>query len=194
MDTSRIRLATAEDEAAIVDVFVLAFMADPMWRWAWPNPHTFLSSAPIFARILTCAAIAHGSAYCSDDLVAACLWRRPGESANDEGLGELFQHSLAASILVDFQAVVAQMAAIHPAEAHWYLPLIGVDPAHQGQGYGSALLTHTLQECDREHMPAYLESSNVKNVPLYERYGFVAIGTIQAGSSPTMVPMLRAAR
>ena len=151
MDISRIRLATVDDEAAIVDVFVLAFMADPMWRWAWPNPHTFLSSAPVFARILTRTTIAHGSAYCSDNLVAACLWRRPGERANEEGIGELFQHSLSASILVEFQAVVAQMGAIHPAAAHWYFPLIGVDPAHQGQGYGSALLAHTLQEYDRAH-------------------------------------------
>lgn len=35
MDTSRIRLATVDDEPAIVDAIVLAFTADPMWRWAW---------------------------------------------------------------------------------------------------------------------------------------------------------------
>jgi hypothetical protein len=43
-------------------------------------------------------------------------------------------------------------------------------------------------------VPAYLESSNPANVPLYERHGFRALGTIQAGSSPTIFPMLRAAR
>ncbi len=37
-----------------------------------------------------------------------------------------------------------QMDALHPQEPHWHLPLIGVDPAHQGKGIGSALLSHIL--------------------------------------------------
>ena len=65
------------------------------------------------------------------------------------------------------------------------------DPASRGRGYGSALLRHALQRCDRENAPAYLESSNPRNIPLYERYGFKALGSIQSGSSPTLVPMLR---
>jgi hypothetical protein len=28
-------------------------------------------------------------------------------------------------------AIFEEMARYHPAEAHWYLPLIGVGPAHQ---------------------------------------------------------------
>jgi hypothetical protein len=31
-------------------------------------------------------------------------------------------------------------------------------------------------------------------VPLYERHGFEVLGSIQAGSSPTVVPMLRRPR
>ena len=88
-------------------------------------------------------------------------------------------------------AVAEQMDQYHPEEPHWYLPLIGVDPAHQGKGYGSALLRHALAICDREKMPAYLESSNPRDNPLYQRHGFEVIGTIQAGSSPPLWPMLR---
>jgi ribosomal protein S18 acetylase RimI-like enzyme len=86
------------------------------------------------------------------------------------------------------------MAGYHPAEPHWYLPLIGVDPTHQNRGYGSALLRHALLQCDRDHVAAYLESSNPANIPLYERHGFTVLGTIQVGSSPPITPMLRAAR
>jgi len=77
---------------------------------------------------------------------------------------------------------------------HWYLPAIGVDPRGQGKGYGSALLAHSLEVCDRAHEAAYLESTNPLNIHLYERFGFEVIGEIQAGRSPTIVPMLRAAR
>jgi ribosomal protein S18 acetylase RimI-like enzyme len=45
-------------------------------------------------------------------------------------------------------AVFEQMGRCHPQEAHWYLPLIGVDPAHQRKGHGSALLEHALSQCD----------------------------------------------
>ena len=53
---------------------------------------------------------------------------------------------------------------------------------------------HTLDACDRDHAPAYLESNNPKNVPLYERHGFELLGTIQAGTSPPIFPMLRKPR
>jgi ribosomal protein S18 acetylase RimI-like enzyme len=86
------------------------------------------------------------------------------------------------------------MGGYHPTEPHWYLPLIGVDSAHQGRGYGSALLRHALRQCDQDNVAAYLESSNPANVPLYERHGFVVLGTTQVGSSPPFIPMLRAAR
>jgi ribosomal protein S18 acetylase RimI-like enzyme len=87
-----------------------------------------------------------------------------------------------------------QMAKFHPEEPHWYLPLIGTDPARQGSGYGSALLRHALASCDRDRMPAYLEATSARNLPLYQRHGFEALGTIQAGDSPVITPMLRRPR
>jgi ribosomal protein S18 acetylase RimI-like enzyme len=64
----------------------------------------------------------------------------------------------------------------------------------QGKGYGSALLSSGLMTCDEQHVAAYLEATNPANIPLYERFGFRTIGTIQAGSSPAITPMLREAR
>ena len=74
---------------------------------------------------------------------------------------------------------------------HWYLPLLAVDCAHQGRGYGSALLRHGLERCDRDGLPAYLEASSPRNKPLYERHGFREIGVIQGGTSPPVWPMVR---
>jgi ribosomal protein S18 acetylase RimI-like enzyme len=74
------------------------------------------------------------------------------------------------------------------------LPLIGVDPAHQGKGLGDALMLHALEQCDRDKLPAYLESTSPRNISLYRRQGFEPLGAIQVGSSPTLVPMLRRSR
>jgi hypothetical protein len=48
-----------------------------------------------------------------------------------------------------------------------------------------------VTRCDEEGMPAYLESSNPTNVPLYERHGFEVITEIQVADSPVVYPMLR---
>jgi ribosomal protein S18 acetylase RimI-like enzyme len=90
--------------------------------------------------------------------------------------------------------IFEQMEKFHPAEPHWYLPMIGVDPARQGGGVGSALMAEALKVIDRNGAMAYLESSNPRNISLYKRHGFEVIGEIQSGSSPIVRPMLRKAR
>lgn len=55
-------------------------------------------------------------------------------------------------------------------------------------------MQHALAACDRDGAPAYLESSNPRNIALYRRCGFEILGTIHAGSAPPVTPMLRPAR
>lgn len=90
-------------------------------------------------------------------------------------------------------AIFEKMDAFHPEEPHWYLAIVGVDAAHQGQGLGAKLLQAALGRCDREGLIAYLESSNPANIPLYERHGFRVIGEIREGNAPVITPMLRPA-
>jgi len=71
---------------------------------------------------------------------------------------------------------------------------LGVDPARQGNGYGTALLAETLRQVDELHMVSALESTNIANVPLYERFGFEVTGEIRAGDIPPMYAMTRRAR
>jgi ribosomal protein S18 acetylase RimI-like enzyme len=86
------------------------------------------------------------------------------------------------------------MGAFHPAHPHWYLPMIGVDTGQQGRGVGTSLMQHALAACDDDRLPAYLESTNPRNVPLYERFGFEAIDIIRSGEAPPIIPMYRKAR
>jgi GNAT superfamily N-acetyltransferase len=106
----------------------------------------------------------------------------------------LLQRSIPEENQPEIFAFMEQMDSSHPFEPHWYLPMIGVDPGKQGNGYGSALLKHALARCDRDDKLAYLEASSPKSVPLYRRHGFDLVGTIQVGSSPPLFPMLREPR
>lgn len=186
-------ISPADAERAIATI-VLAFGGDPAARWAFPNAHDYLMHLPELARAFGANAFAQGTGYQVGDFAGVALWLPPDIHPDEEALSAIVERSVAAERQAEMLAVFERMASYHPKEPHWFLPLIGVDPRCQGQGYGSTLLRHALAQCDRDHALAYLESSNPANIPLYERHGFVALGTIQEGSSPTIVPMLRAAR
>ncbi len=189
-----VKTVTPADEAAAIDAVMLAFAADPMARWCWPDPHQYVATFPGFIRAFAGAGFARNGAFYTEGYVGAALWLPPGTGPDDDAMDEMMERTVAPSIRGEALAVVEQMASHHPSEPLWYLPVIGVDPAHQGKGHGDALMRHALALCDREHAPAYLESSNPRNISLYKRHGFEPITTIQVGSSPPIVPMLRKPR
>ena len=173
---------------------VLAFSADPAARWLYPDPHQYAVNFPSIVRIFGGKAFEQGSAYSVGDFSGAALWLPPDVHPDDETLVGLIQQTVSNERQEEIFAALEQMGSYHPSEPHWYLPLIGVDPALHGKGYGSALMEHALIQCDRDQKVAYLESSNPKNITLYERHGFGLLGTIQVGASPPMLPMLRKPR
>jgi ribosomal protein S18 acetylase RimI-like enzyme len=177
-----------------MDVIVLAFSADPFVRWIYPDPSRYLRHSPAYFRGLGGRAFEHGTAYATVEMEGAALWLPPGVHPGIQALESLVQQTVDEPSRSELLAVVNEAGGYHPEEDHWYLPLIGVDPAQQGRGFGGALMGHALVPCDRDSIPAYLESTNPANIPLYQRYGFELLGKIQVGSSPTMFPMLRRSR
>ena len=192
--TPTVRVMAAADEDQAVATIVMAFAADPMARWTWPHAHVYLAAMPRMTRAFGGKAFSNGSAFCTDGYTGAALWLPSGVHPDEKALSAVLESTVASSLSAESAAIFEQMATYHPTEPHWYLPLIGVDPAHQGEGHGDVLMAHALAQCDRAHVPAYLESSNPRNIPFYRRHGFEPLGAIQAGSSPTLVPMLRRPR
>jgi ribosomal protein S18 acetylase RimI-like enzyme len=194
MTTLTIKTARASDADPVIAIVTLAFSADPAARWTWPDPQQYLRHFPRFVKAFGGKAFPHESAYSMDDYAGAALWLPPGIHPDEDVLTDLLQRTASEQIHQDVSAVLEQMGRYHPSEPHWYLPLIGVDPSQQGKGYGAALMQHALIACDRDNQLAYLESSNPRNIPLYERHGFEVLGTIQVGTSPPIFPMLRKPR
>ncbi|RZL10213.1 MAG: GNAT family N-acetyltransferase [Rubrivivax sp.] len=186
--------ATSGDEDAVVQTLTLAFSADPAVRWTWPDPTQFLEHFPRFVRAFGGHAFRRGSAYRVDGNEGAALWLPPGVQPDDEAIDAVLSSCLSSQRLKEVMSVMEQMGGYHPGGDHWYLPLIGVDPFYQGRGHGAALMKDVLRQCDEAGHLAYLESTNPRNIGLYERHGFVVLGRIQQGDSPTIVPMLRQPR
>lgn len=194
LGASSITKASAADASRCLAAFVTAFAGDPLMRWMMPEAATYLEFSPQVGRFYGGRAFEHGTAFRTDDFAGAALWLPPGVGPDEEALGAVMEQAVDASRLGEVYGLLEQVSQAHPEEPHWFLPVIGVDPRRQGNGYGSALLARSLELCDREHVVAYLESSNPRNIPLYQRFGFEVVGEIQCGSSPTVTPMIRPAR
>ena len=89
--------------------------------------------------------------------------------------------------------LLTQVEGLHPKEPHhWYLGYLGTRCDSQGKGIGSAMLTEVLAQADDTRTPAYLESSNQRNLTLYERHGFRVVEEIKAlGTGPSIYRMWR---
>ncbi|WP_276482336.1 GNAT family N-acetyltransferase [Paraflavitalea pollutisoli] len=189
-----IRTGIPSDEAQAIATMTLAFSTDPMARWSLPDAATFLAAFPLLTKAFGGSSFFGGTSFIADEYAGVAMWLPPGVGPDEESLVRILEENAPDAIKGDMPKIFEQMEKFHPTEPHWYLPLIGVDPAHQGAGVGAALMTEALKVIDRDHAIAYLESSNPRNISLYERHGFEVMGEIQSGSSPTIHPMLRKAR
>jgi GNAT superfamily N-acetyltransferase len=189
----RIDIVHAEGRGRVLNILTLAFAEDPPNRWLYPDEDDYLSHFPTFVTALGGLALHRGTAFVSDDYSGASLWLAPDASPDEAALTRLVG-ALAPDKRADMGAIIEEMGRYHPNEPHWYLPFIGVVPSRRGHGLGAALLRRGLADCDAVRLPAYLESTNPRNRPLYERHGFEAIGEIRVGSCPPIVPMLRKAK
>lgn len=186
-------VATARHRGRLISALVLAFVRDPVIRWFWPEPAQYLASFPEFARTFGGRAFLHGSAHYADNFAGGALWLPPGVDPDAEAMRKLMRRTLSSGQLQILGRFREQMASHRPDKPHWYLPLIGIDPARQGHGYGSLLLRFALERIDRDGRLAYLESTNPANIALYKRYGFEALGEIHVDEAPPIFPMVRKA-
>jgi len=191
-----IRKMTIADVEPVSAAMARAFFDDPLQVWALPDPATRLGQLErMFALQARFMSVPLGESFTDSTRSCAAYWAPPDRHEPDEAavaqmtpLGEI----VGPDGLVRLQAAFAALRAAIPAERHFYLQGLGTDPPRQGEGLGSAAMQPVLERCDRESIPAYLESTKERNVPFYERHGFVVTGTIvPAPDGPTLWKMWR---
>ncbi len=194
MDAPTVNTATEAEMSKVIQTIVLGFASDPVARWCWPEPETYLEAMPKFVSAYGGRAFRNAAAYIVDGYRGAALWLPPDEEPDESSLEEVIGDTMSEQKQTDIGAALEELGTYHPTEPHWYLPLIAVDPYYQGQGIGAALMKHAVRRCDEDETKAYLESTNPRNISLYERHGFEVVGEVQAGSVPLFTAMIRLPR
>ena len=177
-----------------LDTLVLAFAADPVIRWLYPEARDYLMHFPEFLAAFGGNAFAEGTVWRLGEFSAVALWLPPRVDLDGDAIVAVLTETVAPEQHEDVTSVLGQMDAAHPTFPHWYLAWFGVDAAVQGRGFGSELMKHCLRIVDEDHLPVYLDSPNPRNISFYERHGFEVTGEARAGACPPVVSMLRAAR
>ena len=194
------RAIRGEETASVARSMAAAFEADPMASHLLPDPATRRPRLErAFRLFLKRLYLPDGNSYTIEDADGGALWLSPGAYAPSAaqqirmlpGLAGIFGLGRLPRALRD----LGQMESIHPKRGpHWYLGFLGVEPAKQGRGLGTRLLGPVLQRCDAERLPAYLETSNASNLPLYRRQGFEVIGECEIHHGPHVWGMWREPR
>jgi len=198
-EAATIRPATPSEHSAVASALAKAFYDDPVLQWFFPDDARRLGQLErIFGFLGKRIWFVHDLTYTTDGVVGAAAWVPPEKwhTGMLEQLGML--PGMASAIgLRDLPRGLRGfnlMESKHPHEAHFYLPVVGVEPAWQGKGLGSALLQPLLQRCDREGASAYLEATTPRSRTCYERNGFEVTGEIVLPKGPTMWAMWRKPR
>ena len=187
--------ATETDALRVTDVISEAFLNDPTWSWAFPDP----TARRHWWTFCIQEALRYPWTFKTEGYETVSVWIPP----NGVELSQDAELSVPSRLrdLVELRAsevgeLLDRFGQAHPRdEPHYYLSLLGTRGEHRGRGLGMALLRENLARIDAEHMPAYLESSNPGNNHRYEAVGFVSVASFQApGDGPVVTGMWRKRR
>lgn len=188
-----VRAARPADVRPLAAMLARAFEDDPVWSWIFPHAATRRMWARTYFRSRLRALIAGGAVHTTEDAAGAALWAPP--EAWRFGLWETVAllRFLPATGLRTAKVLrgLGEVDDRHPEAPHWYLSILGTEPARQGEGIGSAVLRPVLESCDADEIPAYLESSKERNLAFYARHGFRVTGEVRLPDGPTMWLMWR---
>lgn len=182
-----------------------AFADDPIYTYVFPDSDTRLRATRRMWEALLAAGLRYGEVYTTPTRQGIACWMAPGrtemtlvqQARTGFGLVRAIFAFPAAS-RQRFYGIARYTDELRRRDMQrpfWYLWVIGVDPACQGQGIGSQLMQPVLARADAQGLPCYLETETERNVAFYERCGFRVLRSGQAPGHPIRLwTMVRKAR
>lgn len=199
MAAPKVRHATEADLPQLARSLASAFAEDPLMGWLFEDPETRAAHRLRWMQFSLDMGLTRGHLYCAGSAEAGAIWSPPNVTLFDPLWGprmaEMMTELLGDAAGAKLAALTELLAKDKVDEPHFYLFTLGTDARSQGRGLGAALLERILRTCDEQGLAAHLESSNPRNIPFYERYGFEVVSEVTlGGDGPLVCPMRRPPR
>ena len=194
-----IRPATSDDVDRIALTLARAFHDDPVKLHMVGGRSLPIERGKAFFAVFQTIQLPHGHVYTTPGLEAAAIWAPPDEWKVP--FTKVLRHTPTFLRLYGWRfprnlGVLTMMEKEHGTvdAPHYYLEIIGTDPAHQGKGFGTALIQPMVDRADSEGVGMYLESSKESNLAYYGRFGFEVRRALTIKNGPQMWTMWRPPR
>ena len=171
------------------NALIIGFSSDPFQRWLMPDPTIYYKNFKKWTDNACKQSFLTEGVYGDENNYGTAVWFPPGFDIDFTHISETYKDIPKDRIEEAFK-IFEELGENRVNDA-WYLEYLAVDPSKQGLGLGSLILKESLKIIDELGEAAYLESSNPKNMSLYERFGFRFLKKIQVGSSPQLNTMFR---
>ena len=200
MDAKVVRLTESQMPAA-AQMLARAFHADPLMRYAIPDPDERARLLPSLYERMIRFGMLEGEVYGAADadevdatamaVDGVAIWLPPNAKWTREHIEASGMHEFATLIGNDayqrYRDVVSREWQARLREVPgpgWYLFILGVEPSVQRRGLGGALMRPILERADTEQLVCYLETENERNVAFYLKQGFeLVVNGEEAGTS-----------
>lgn len=174
------------DIALAAVILSRAFQTNPLIEYFIPDKSRRKDALPEITKFMVLSGLVCGRLYAfSDNLegIGVCLHSDRADLSLRQILRvkgvllPIIKHVNVFRKLLSYESFASNLRGRLAPSKHWYLNIIGVDPQHQGKGYGGILLRSMFNHVDKEQLPCYLETHEEATVSMYRHYAFEVIET-----------------
>jgi ribosomal protein S18 acetylase RimI-like enzyme len=200
LEDKNMEIVKSKNLSEIAGKFSKAMLDDPLHVYFFPDAKT--RGRKIYAMYYFMVKMNMLNTYgTSDCCEGVAVWEKPYDHLLKVklkdfiiGLGLLCRVGFPAiNRMLKYQRWSSRLKKKTIGDPFWYLNVIIVDPAFQGKGFASQLIRPVLASADESGHKVCLETQNVHNIPMYEKYGFqVASSQTIPGTKITHYILIRA--
>jgi ribosomal protein S18 acetylase RimI-like enzyme len=174
---------TTKDTDWASKILKQAFYSDPLLRFIYGDAIDKPGKLNWFFRTTFRLVTVYGDCFATAERDGVLMMLPPDQTKMT--IGKAYQSGLLAAPFKMGWAPLARMMAFmdfaekeHKAATsfdHYYIMTVGVLPERQGRGIGKKLMTRALEVVDAHKTPCYLETQNINNVTIYQKFGFEVV-------------------